>query len=249
MAGGLYVLFEKLPENKLKNAIRFWTANSACAPHFMRRICPLVGYEYVRPLKAGDIVVDVGAYTGDYTIFASRKVGPTGRVIAIEPDPNNARRLRRNLRGELDNVTVLEAAVWSAPGRMRFKFAECGLQSGPVVCVDETIRGVEDTVEVTTLDELIKGLKLPRVDVLKMDIEGAEIEVLKGCRATLMTESVYVCVASYHVVDGKTTSEAMEQQLRDLGYTAFTGFPGHTTTFGWRLQSKCRGNSVEERTL
>ena len=234
MAGGLYLLFEKMPENKLKNAIRFWAADSAFAPHFMRRICPLVGYEYVRPLRAGDIVVDIGAYTGDYTIFASRKVGPTGRVIAIEPDPNNARRLRNNLRGELDNVTVLEAALWSAPGRMQFKFAECGLQSGPTVCVDESIPGTKDMVEVTTLDELIKGLKLPRVDVLKMDIEGAEIEVFKGCRSILKDNSVHVCIASYHVVDGKTTSGVMEKQLRDLGYTAFTGFWGHTTTYGWR---------------
>lgn len=234
MAGGLYVLFEKMPENRLKNAIRFWTAESPFAPHFMRRICPLVGYEYVRPLKEGDNVVDIGAYTGDFTIFASRKVGPRGRVIAIEPDPNNARRLRNNLKGELDNVTVLEAALWSAPGRMRFKFAECGLQSGPTVVVNDSIRGKEDMVDVTTLDELIKGLKLPRVDVLKMDIEGAEIEVFKGCRKILTENSVFVCIASYHVVEGKTTSGVMEQQLKDLGYVAFTGFPGHTTTFGWR---------------
>jgi len=192
MAGGLYLLFEKMPENKFKNAIRFWSAESPLAPHFMRRICPLVGYEYVRPLKEGDIVVDIGAYTGDYTIFASRKVGPSGRVVAIEPDPNNVRRLRNNLRGELDNVTVLEAALWSTPGRMRFKFAECGLQSGPTVCVDETIRGVEDMVDVTTLDELIKGLKLPRVDVLKWTSRAPRSRCSRGAgRFSRITPSMY----------------------------------------------------------
>jgi hypothetical protein len=71
-----------------------------------------------------------------------------------------------------------------------------------------------------------------------MDIEGAEVEALIGAKKTLLDSDAYACIATYHIIDGKPTSCTVEQQLRDLGYHSFSGFPMHPTTYGWKPGAK-----------
>lgn len=237
--GLMQKLFERLPENRWKNEFRFWVAQSQMAPQGLRRTCPLVGYEYVREIQEGDIVVDAGAFTGDFTVYASRKAGPRGHVVAFEPDPNNLRRLNRNLRGELKNVTIIEKGLWSNADTLTFRMGDSGLTSGTTATASGSISH-DISIKVTSLDEELQRLGIHHIDVLKMDIEGAEIEALTGSRKTLRESNAYACIATYHIRDGQTTSSPVEQQLHELGYCSFSGFPMHLTTYGWKPGTKLR---------
>lgn len=221
-------MFIGLPEWPVKNRLRRFLAFSPLIPNFISDWSPLKGYERKYQLQPGDVVLDAGAYPGDYTLFAARKVGPSGRVIAFEPGEQNRKVLERNIAAEkLNNITIIPKGIWNENARLRMD--QDGLASTVVLSDDS-----DSEIEVTTVDEVVEALGLSRVDLLKMDIEGAEIQAIEGCRRTLENFSVNVCIASYHIVDGTTTSHAMEKFLREQGYETESAYPRHLTTYGWK---------------
>jgi tRNA G46 methylase TrmB len=81
----------------------------------------LKGYLADYQLRPGDVVVDCGAYIGEFTLYAAEAVGPAGKVIAFEPDPENMKALKANIAlNRLKNVTVMEKGLWSRDGVMQF---------------------------------------------------------------------------------------------------------------------------------
>jgi FkbM family methyltransferase len=139
----------------------------------MRLFC-----EAVRP---GTVVLDIGAHLGVFTLLAAVRVGQAGRVYAFEPDPRNARPMRRSLsRTELSSrVTLVEAAAGAEPGKRAFHLHSSDLsQSG----FHASGSGLPIQVDVVVPDRLI-GDALP--SVIKIDVEGAELQVLAGLRQTL----------------------------------------------------------------
>jgi FkbM family methyltransferase len=226
-------LFAKMPEWHFKNDIRYFLALNPMVPNFISDLAPVKGYELNYQLKPGDVVVDAGAFTGDYTFFASRKVGPTGRVLAFEPDPKTREILIRHTKKEKygHNITVVPKGLWNENTTLRFNDLnslqsklEPGAPSGP-----NTV-----TVDVCRLDDELKKLGVKKIDVLKMDIEGAEIEAIQGSEETLANNRVNVIIAAYHIVNGETTSHYLEKFLRARGYEAKSDFPKHLTTYGWK---------------
>jgi FkbM family methyltransferase len=218
--------FLHVPEWGWKNTLRAWLATSPWVPRWLADYSPIRGYEHRRRLRPGDVVVDAGAYPGDYALFAARRVGPQGRVICFEPGAANRAVLERHIRRSgLQNLTVVPRGLWNQRATLRFRAD--GLAS---------TAGAEDggeAIEVAPLDDLLRELGVDRVDVLKMDIEGAEIEAIQGARETLARGVAHVCIASYHVVNGATTSGYLETFLRGLGYTACSEYPKHLTTYAW----------------
>lgn len=220
--------FMRIPEFNWKNDLRYFLALSPLVPPFISDWSPIKGYEKHYQVKEGDVVVDAGAYPGDYTIFAAQRVGSTGHVIAFEPDETNRSVLCRNLTGrKLDNVTIIPKGLWSREADLRF---DPGGFGSKVVFSDNS----GATIPVTTLDSALSQLGIAKIDVLKMDIEGAEIEAMEGCRETLGRSNAFVCIASYHIVGGTDTSTRIEAFLRSVGYQAHTGHPRHLTTYGSR---------------
>jgi len=130
--------------------------------------------------KPGDVFVDVGAHVGWYTLRAARAVGPAGLIIALEPDPINRHQLEKNLAlNKVRNCEVVPLAAWSRPGQVRWRPGQ-----QPVWHRIDEQEGSE-VIEATKVDELVAKRNLERVDWLKMDIEGGEVEALKGAVATL----------------------------------------------------------------
>lgn len=141
-------------------------------------------------LPSGGVAVDVGAAGGVHTLLASRLVGPDGRVVAIEARPGSVRILRawRRVLG-LDNVQVLSTAVGAAPGSLDLRV--------PLVPTRSHAAGGDDgsllarlpaatrTVGMTTLDLVATAQGLQRLDLVKVDVEGAELDVLEGGEATI----------------------------------------------------------------
>lgn len=176
-------------------------------------------------LKEGDTFVEGGPFWGRYVWKASLKVGATGRVIAIEPSPGNTEKLKilkavENLR----NVTIVEEALWDAPGKMQF-FVDGNPASHQLKCLPLVKTGemppenAEYTeVEVDTIDNILTDLGVEYVDLLSADIEGAELGMLKGCEKYLTEKRIRnLAVAVYHVQ--KPQKEEFMKILRGKEYT------------------------------
>ncbi len=134
--------------------------------------------EWLAP-KSGEVVLDIGANVGFYTMRASRAVGPAGQVVALEPSEHNAQQLEQNLRlNGLSNVRVIRKAAWSHAGLVGWY--ESQVPTTNKVSPDSTAK-----IEAVTVDELVEQLDLPRVDWIKVDVEGGEVEVLRGAWRTL----------------------------------------------------------------
>jgi FkbM family methyltransferase len=130
----------------------------------------------------GDLCMDVGAHIGYYSLLLSRRVGPSGRVIAIEPDPDNHQLLSRNCAREIRAglVSTFQAALGHRGGKAKLyksKDSTAMHRLYPSICCsDESIE-----VPVITGD----SLRVTGIDFLKIDIEGYEVPALKGLRETV----------------------------------------------------------------
>lgn len=171
---------------------------------------------YYQPQK-GDIIVDVGASVGVFTAKAAKLVGDEGKVIAIEPESKNFGLLCKNVEANgLQNVEVIHKGVWSAKSKLKLNLAE---RTGGHSFYKGHCIGKFEEVEVDTLDSILRESGIRRVNFVKMDIEGAEIEALKGANETLRND-VKLAIAAYHVVDGKKTYKTIAPQLEERGFEA-----------------------------
>ncbi len=107
-----------------------------------------------------------GPYAGEFTLYASKRAGRTGKVIAFEPDATSFAVLERNVLVGLTNVLLVKKGLWSKNGRLQITGTTVGSQIR-----NEPDKGFS-TVPVCTLDSELQRLGLSRVDFIKMDIEG-----------------------------------------------------------------------------
>ena len=141
--------------------------------------------------KLGDIVFDIGAYVGDTALWFSKAVGPQGKVYAFEPKPSNFTKLKSNLeRHKVTNVIPLQLALSENEGEMR---VASGASSSVI-----TQAGTGTSVKITTIDKFVEANKLPRVDFIKMDVEGHELKVLEGAHETIQTFKPSLALSAYH---------------------------------------------------
>jgi FkbM family methyltransferase len=141
--------------------------------------------------KEGDIVVDIGAHMGRYTIISSKRVGANGKVVAIEADPSNFEMLNSNIKlNQLTNVIPLNYAVHSKETKVKLYLpsGESGFTKYNTI-MPNWINAQEKFVEVNanTLDYLLQlnEIRQEEVNWIKIDVEGAEFEVLKGATNVL----------------------------------------------------------------
>lgn len=158
----------------------------------------------MRLMRPGMVILDVGAHVGYYTRLFAAGTGASGRVIAFEPHPRTHRTLQDNLR-RLDNVTALQVAVaeaagqaelydylmMSASGSLHYDEAMAALQRSQMGESDVAPRRQDDfemqkyRVATAAIDQCLAEMDIKRVDLVKMDIEGAEMGALRGMRQTI----------------------------------------------------------------
>jgi FkbM family methyltransferase len=178
-------------------------------------------------LAPGMTVIDAGANIGQYAMLASTRVGPRGRVHCFEPHPGVYRVLARNLqRAGCANVVARPLALGVTPGAR-------DLFLHPIGNVGATSFKPRDTgppgprvrVTATTLDAYIKARRLRKVDLIKIDVEGAELEVLDGAPRTLDTNPEIVLVVEFLRENTRRFGHAVEDldaRLRALGFRLFS---------------------------
>jgi FkbM family methyltransferase len=155
--------------------------------------------------KRGDTVVDVGAHIGLYSLIAAKRVGSSGKVVAIEPDPENFKILKKNiLLNQLSNIEPLECAVYSAREKLKLFLPE--LDQGRTIfnTVMQDRAGTSSNfleVEANTLDNILGSIYTTEVSWIKIDVEGAELEVLKGAVKTLSSNKNITLVIEIHGIE------------------------------------------------
>ena len=147
-------------------------------------------------LGDGDVFVDIGANSGYFTVLAALRVGDRGRVFAFEPNPSVRRRLQRNLELNriADSVTVSDLALAAEDRDDVQLFVSCWPENDGIASLTpaaETLaRGglradTSIAVRVRTFDSWVPSVQLSRIDLMKIDVEGAESRVLAGMSSTL----------------------------------------------------------------
>jgi FkbM family methyltransferase len=135
--------------------------------------------------KKGDTVIDIGAAFGLYTITSSKQVGPNGKVIAIEAHPDSFEMLNRNIElNGLTNITTLNYAVYSRKTKVKI-YSNYTIMSERIR--EKKVKEKFVEVNADTLDNMLQqnGIRQEQVNWIKIDVEGAEYEVLKGACNTL----------------------------------------------------------------
>ncbi len=130
-------------------------------------------------LKPGMTVLDIGANLGLYAAIAAKEVGPQGKVVAIEPCAENGSYLRQTVEvNGFTNVHIAQKAIGASRGQATLFLNPDNKADHRIYGSSTTRKGVP--VEVIPLDDLLDELKISRVDVIKMDVQGAEALALRG---------------------------------------------------------------------
>ena len=173
---------------------------------------PLVGFllaeqeteiygDALHGVRPGDIVLDCGADIGVYTrtaLFRGAKL-----VVAIEPAPSSVDALRRTIQREIaeGRVIVYPKGVWDKVDTLDLEVSNGGTMSGSSLVTHDTMRPSKIKVPLTTIDLLVEELHLPRVDFIKMDIEGAEKWALRGGTQTIAKFRPRMALSTEHFPD------------------------------------------------
>ncbi len=185
-------------------------------------------------VKPGFNVLDIGANIGFYTEVLSKLVGTNGCIYAFEPETTNFKHLQQNLQTN-KNVKLINKAVSDKTGPIKIYLSK-------MLNVDHRTYPVDDYAEIieinaTTIDDYLTLNNCTHVDFIKMDIEGAEIEAIKGCENILRNNDVNLAIASYHLVNKERTSIELEKLFSRLGYRTETSFPEHLTTYAYKSKN------------
>jgi FkbM family methyltransferase len=180
----------------------------------------------LRCIKPGDLVVDVGSNFGWYAAVLGRRVAPSGRVHAFEPVPSLARLARETI--ELNHTEATVRLNCMGLGRTGGRFTVFTFAGLPHGHASATSLGRRDATphncEITTLDAYAADHGLDRIDLLKADVEGHELDVFLGARDVLRRADGPIVAFELNPIclaDRGLLASHVEQTLRAAGYTEF----------------------------
>jgi FkbM family methyltransferase len=176
---------------------------------------------YLRP---GDIFLDGGAHVGLYSVLAGRILQGAGHILAIEPVPQTTRLLRRNLKcNNIENAKVIEEALYSHDGKLPFHIMPPGKAAYDSLYVSDPV-GHDIQVVSSTLDVLLERERINRVDFMKLDIEGAEIDALSGALHSIAAEKIPLVMVEFTELNLRSaghSTEDLRSKLEAAGYELF----------------------------
>jgi FkbM family methyltransferase len=206
---------------------------------FRTRWDPAVWDAVSGSLCEGCVMLDVGAHIGYFALKSSVRVGQEGRVVAFEPNPRTLDTLRANVAASgATNVTIVPVACTDAETTLKFFDASAGGRSMVSSLSRSTAGGQaqEFTVRGRPIDNVLRELGIQRVDLMKVDVEGAELYVLRGARDTLRRyhPKLVIEVIPDHLAGMNTTVDQLFAFIKDMGYTRGRQF--EETGWEWTAQ-------------
>jgi FkbM family methyltransferase len=173
---------------------------------------------FCRLVQEGMLVVDVGAHVGYYALLAADQVGATGRVYAFEPEPTNYALLLKNIKlNRYTNIVAVQAAISDKSGPSSLFL---GRHSGSHSLFESAdMSGTVVNVQATSLDDFFEREGWPRIHVMKVDVEGAEMAVLDGMsRLATNVGHLIIELDAARLRAASTTPEALLRRLLRLGF-------------------------------
>jgi FkbM family methyltransferase len=167
-------------------------------------------------VKRGNVVVDVGAGIGYYSLLAAHLVGEEGMVYAFEPEPNNYGLLVKNVEiNEISNVVCIRKAMSNKTGHAKLFLSATNRGDHRIYDLKDGRESV--SIEVTSLDTFFEG-QPRRIDVIKMDVQGAEAQVLEGMSSLIQENPDLVILTEFWPLglqlSGSSAAEFLNQLLR-----------------------------------
>lgn len=188
----------------------YWTYKSLFEARDMGSLCAHV--------TSGTTVIDVGANIGFFTVPFAKWVGSEGRVISIEPEAANCSSLRRRVErlGLGQVVSVVEAAAVEAAG-------EVNLALNPDHPADHRVAVHGIPVRATTVDAIMSENCWPSVSLIKIDVQGSEVRVIRGAAKTLnrFRPALFVELDESNLHEAGTSSAELLDDLSTRGYSPF----------------------------
>jgi FkbM family methyltransferase len=199
------------------NGIKLYMPPRFIDHYILQEYEPTTQKTFLASVRKGDVVIDVGAHIGYYSLLAARVVGETGKVHAVEPCEQTVALLQKSIRANrLTNVEVHCCAAGNDHCLREFQITGSsdshGFYRHPNT---ETVKTVEVPQE--RLDSIVEG----RVDIVKIDVEGAEIEVLEGMRDILLRNQHLTLWAEWFPAGMKSAGRnplELPERLRSLNF-------------------------------
>lgn len=173
-------------------------------------------------IKPGMTIIDIGANLGYYTAIASCLAGERGLVMAFEPEPNFFKLLSRNIRRNgLKNVVNFELAIAEKNGLTNLYLSNENKGHNSLINSEELKNSVQ--VKTATLDDFLASHKITKVDMIKMDIEGAEILALEGMKNTLIKHRplLFLEFSPHSIIKINRNPMDFLLTIRNIGYSIF----------------------------
>lgn len=195
------------------------TTETATAEHLAFALAEFRGHPYFSDsvrVERGAVVLDIGANLGLFTRQALE--AGAERVICFEPAPLTARSLAWNLRSAIADgrVSVLKKGAWDRKDTVAFAFDPEGPGNSSFLRRPNQNTAIDVHLEVEQVDAVVRDLGLPRIDFIKMDIEGAECRALLGAVDTLRKQKPNLAIAVEHTSDPLTNAIAVRELVLKL---------------------------------
>jgi len=175
-------------------------------------------YDRLYNIGSGDVIIDAGARIGTFSVKASQIVGDQGLVVAIEPEPYNYSLLIQNItHNNIKNVVPIQKMVWSERKYVTLNLSIFSASHSAYSDDYYNNNGRSIDVSADTLDNILFDIGIDKVSFIKMDIEGAEIEALKGMEE-IMQRGTTLAIAAYHPVNGLLSKDIIIPEIKKVQY-------------------------------
>lgn len=171
-------------------------------------------FEFVnKEIKEGMVVLDIGAHIGIIAVPLAKKVGANGKVYAFEPTPTTVSILKETIRiNNIKNISVQPYALANTKGKLIFYTSDNKVDNSNSLIDNHRLDRKENKieVEVNTLDDFKVSSNISKIDFIKIDVEGAELRVLKGAAKTIGQDKPKM-VLSMHPASIKNSGDSAEE--------------------------------------
>ena len=194
---------------KLYNMMLNDQSRNDLAAYIKGRTLPSLGYhriadfkEYYHPLcqaSPGDVVIDAGLFDGMTSFEFGKAVGSSGHVFGFEPSPHMWERIEKLFGSDKRPITLVKEGVWDKTDELKFINTRIVGNADTRLSPEDERKATK--VRVGTIDDFCKKQKLAKVDFIKMDIEGAEMNALNGSVETIKKHRPKLAICVYHKLD------------------------------------------------
>ena len=185
-------------------------------------------------VQEGDVIIDIGGYHGLYSIAISKSIGPRGKIYLFEPNPDSFKVLKENLfENNIKNIIPINKAVYNKTGEFRFFKKRAGSRIVAKTFKTNTKNSII-SVSAISLSEFINTNHLHKINFIKMDAEGSEIEITQDIKSIPNINNLAIATYHYRKDYASDTQEIVEGNLKDAGYKIKTKLGEHKLTYAWR---------------